>query len=63
MRQLKIFKQFVRDGLYVAIKGNATYHLWMGVLTLLMLMATYAYSIQIKEGLIVTGMNDRISWG
>ena len=28
-----------------------------------MLLATYAYSIQLEEGLGVTGMNDRISWG
>ena len=63
MKQLNQFGQFVKDGLNVAIRGNATYHIWMGVLTLLMLAATYAYSIQIKEGLIVTGMNDRISWG
>ncbi len=63
MRQLKIFSQFVKGGLNVATKGNTTYHIWMGVLTLLMLVATYAYSVQIREGLIVTGMNDRISWG
>ena len=63
MKQIKILGRFIKDGLNVATQGNRTYHLWMGVLTLLMLIATYAYSIQIKEGLIVTGMNDRISWG
>ena len=63
MKQIRIFGQFIKDGLNVATKGNAKYHLWMGTLTLLMLIATYAYSVQIKEGLIVTGMNDRISWG
>lgn len=63
MKQFKIFGRFVKDGINVAITGNASYHIWMGALTLLMLAATYAYSIQIKEGLIVTGMNDRISWG
>lgn len=63
MKQITIFKKFIRDSLYVATKGNATYHIWMGGLTFLMLGATYAYSIQIDEGLIVTGMSDRISWG
>lgn len=63
MQQVKVFRRFIKDGLGVAIKGNTTYHIWMGALTLLMLMATFAYSIQIREGLIVTGMNDRISWG
>lgn len=63
MGQIRAFGRFFKGGLNAAIRGNTAYHLWMGVLTLLMLAATYAYSIQIKEGLIVTGMNDRISWG
>ena len=63
MHQLNILRKFIFDGLKVALKGPVSYHLWMGTLTFLMLMATYAYSIQLEEGLIVTGMNDRISWG
>lgn len=63
MNQLKIFKKLVVDSLRITTKGSASYHIWMGTLTFLMLMATYAYSIQLKEGLIVTGMNDRVSWG
>ena len=63
MKRLKTFFRFIKDGSQVATSGNATYHIWMGLLTFLILAATYAYSIQIKEGLIVTGMNDRISWG
>ncbi len=63
MSQIKTFIQFIKDGLQEATKGNGTYHIWMGVLTFLMLAATYAYSIQIEEGLIVTGMSDRVSWG
>ena len=63
MSQLKNIYSIHKDGLNVATRGNATYHIWMGALTLLMLAGTYAYSIQIQEGLIVTGMNDRISWG
>ena len=60
---MKTFLRFIRDGLDVATKGNKTYHIWMGILTFLMLFATYAYSVQLEEGLVVTGMNDRISWG
>jgi len=51
------------DGLDVATKGDRTYHLWMGVLSLLMIIGIYAYYVQIEEGLIVTGMNDSVSWG
>lgn len=35
----------------------------MGVLTLIMMFGAYAYSVQLREGLIVTGMNDHTSWG
>lgn len=35
----------------------------MGFLTLVMLIGMYCYSIQLDEGLSVTGMTDRVSWG
>lgn len=54
---------FIRDGLKVAISGNRTYHFWMGSLSFLMLIGIYAYSVQFREGLVVTGMSDHVSWG
>ncbi|MEO9967139.1 MAG: sulfate reduction electron transfer complex DsrMKJOP subunit DsrP [Reichenbachiella sp.] len=53
----------MKDGLASATTGNTKYHIWMGALTLFMLLGAYCYSIQITEGLIVTGMSDRVSWG
>jgi hypothetical protein len=35
----------------------------MGTLTMLMLAGAYAYSLQLREGLGVTGMSDHVSWG
>jgi len=35
----------------------------MGSLTLIMLVGAYAYGIQLRYGLGVTGMNDHVSWG
>jgi molybdopterin-containing oxidoreductase family membrane subunit len=35
----------------------------MGTLTLVMLVGGYAYSVQLRDGLVVTGMNDHVSWG
>lgn len=52
-----------RDGLDEGTKGGAVYHIWMGVLTLFMLIGGYCYYIQVDEGLIVTGMHDKVSWG
>jgi molybdopterin-containing oxidoreductase family membrane subunit len=35
----------------------------MGALTAIMLAGGYAYSLQLRYGLAVTGMNDHVSWG
>lgn len=56
-------RSFGRDGLAAATTGGAGYHLWMGALTVLMLVGTWAYTVQIREGLAVTGMTDYVSWG
>ena len=63
MRRLKVFKSLVIDSLDTTTKGSNKYHIWMGFLTLLMLVGMYCYSIQLDQGLSVTGMSDRVSWG
>jgi Ni/Fe-hydrogenase subunit HybB-like protein len=55
-------KAFLISALDSATSGGRRYHLWMGSLTLIMLVGAYAYSIQLRDGLIVTGMNDHVSW-
>lgn len=55
--------RFIKDGLAVALRGNRAYHVWMGLLSLLMVIGAYAYSVQFREGLAVTGMTDHVSWG
>ena len=35
----------------------------MAGLTFFMLVGAYAYSVQLREGLGVTGMTDYVSWG
>ncbi len=63
MRRFKVFKSLVIDSLDTITKGSKKYHIWMGFLTLVMLIGMYCYSIQLEEGLSVTGMSDRVSWG
>lgn len=63
MKQIKIFRSLVKDGVNEALKGSSSYHWWMGVLTLIMLIGAYCYSIQLEKGLSVTGMSDSVSWG
>lgn len=63
MGVLRVFKSLVIDSLDTITKGSKKYHIWMGFLTLVMLIGMYCYSIQLDEGLSVTGMTDRVSWG
>jgi molybdopterin-containing oxidoreductase family membrane subunit len=43
-------------------RGGWAYHLWMTGLTALVLSGLFAYSNQLREGLIVTNMRDQVSW-
>ncbi len=54
---------FLKYALRAATTGGRRYHVWMGVLTVIMLVGGYCYAIQLREGLGVTGMNDHVSWG
>ncbi len=63
MRRLRVFKSLLIDSLDVITHGSRKYHLWMGFLTFVMLVGMYCYSLQLDQGLSVTGMTDRVSWG
>lgn len=39
------------------------YYLWLGLLTSTILWGAYAYSTQLRHGLIVTGLRDQVPWG
>jgi Ni/Fe-hydrogenase subunit HybB-like protein len=56
-------RHFVLSALDSATNGGRRYHLWMGFLTTIMLAGAYAYSLQLRHGLGVTGMSDHVSWG
>jgi molybdopterin-containing oxidoreductase family membrane subunit len=44
-------------------KTSPMYYLWVAFLLAVIGWGVYAYSRQFQDGLIVTGMRDRISWG
>jgi Ni/Fe-hydrogenase subunit HybB-like protein len=56
-------KSFMLSALNSATSGGRRYHVWMGSLTLIILVGAYAYSVQLRQGLGVTGMSDHVSWG
>lgn len=63
MKQKASIFSFFKDAVLHAASGSAKYHLWMAFLTFLMLVGTYGYWIQLRDGLSATGMNDHVSWG
>jgi Ni/Fe-hydrogenase subunit HybB-like protein len=56
-------RPFLLSALHSSTSGGRRYHLWMGSLTLIILVGAYAYSVQLRYGLGVTGMSDHVSWG
>jgi len=60
---MSALRTFLADGLREVTRGSVAYHLWMALLTLVMLCGAYAYSVQLRDGLVVTGMHDHMSWG
>ena len=56
-------RAFALSALDSATNGGRRYHLWMGSLTLVILAGAFGYYIQLRDGLVVTGMNDHVSWG
>lgn len=53
----------VAGDLLAPVRKNRTFILWMGFLTMCLVVCLYAYFLQLKNGLIVTGMRDIVSWG
>jgi Ni/Fe-hydrogenase subunit HybB-like protein len=56
-------RPFLVHSLRAVVSGGTRYRLWMAALTAIMLVGGYAYAIQLRDGLGVTGMNDHVSWG
>lgn len=52
-----------RTALAPMARAGKGYFLWVGFLAMVVALGVYAYSTQFREGLIVTGMRDRIQWG
>ncbi|UTW66547.1 polysulfide reductase NrfD [bacterium SCSIO 12643] len=63
MQFLKVSSSLIKDSFKFITSGSATYHIWMSVLSAVMLIGTWAYYVQIDQGLIVTGMSDNVGWG
>ncbi len=54
---------FVGGVVHRVVKGPPIYYIWVGFLLLVAGIGIVAYSIQLRHGLIVTGMTNYVSWG
>jgi Ni/Fe-hydrogenase subunit HybB-like protein len=48
---------------HVLFEGDWRYFTWMSVLAIVAILGLNAYSKQVVEGMITTGMTDQVSWG
>lgn len=57
------YGKFLRRAAWDATDGTPWFYAWMIFLTALALTGLHAWAVQTRDGLIVTGMNDHVSWG
>ena len=57
------FIAFIRDGIRAMFQGGRMYYLWLLFLVALIAIGAGYYVIQLRDGLIITGMSDQVSWG
>jgi molybdopterin-containing oxidoreductase family membrane subunit len=55
--------QFVAGSVRVWTHGSRAYYAWIVLLVALVAVGIHGYSIQFREGLVVTGLRDPVSWG
>lgn len=60
---LKEFAQFWSGSVRHVTRGSRAYYAWVSFLLVLIAVGAWAYAGQVRDGLIVTGMRDQVTWG
>lgn len=60
---MKRFSSFVVDFIRAAFTGGPLFWAWILFLSFFMALYGYGQIVQLSEGMIVTGLNDQVSWG
>jgi molybdopterin-containing oxidoreductase family membrane subunit len=64
MESLNAWKQRLEETTLAPTQRTSKgYWAWLGFLLVVIAWGGYAYYVQLRDGLVVTGMRDRISWG
>jgi molybdopterin-containing oxidoreductase family membrane subunit len=54
---------FLSDGLRAMRQGGRAYWIWVSGLACVIVLGLFCYGLQLRTGLVVTGMSDQVSWG
>ncbi|MEA1888663.1 MAG: NrfD/PsrC family molybdoenzyme membrane anchor subunit [Pseudomonadota bacterium] len=54
---------FIRDGIREVLHGGRCYWMWVGFLSIFVIIGVLLYVYQIRNGLVVTNMSNQVSWG
>lgn len=57
------YPKFLLLALRLCTQGSWTFYAWMIFLTCIALVGANAWAIQVRDGMIGTGMSDHVSWG
>lgn len=56
-------RELVKEFSYMLTKSNSLTKIWIGILSIIILIGVYAFFIQFFKGHEVTGMRDNVVWG
>ncbi|MBK1827102.1 sulfate reduction electron transfer complex DsrMKJOP subunit DsrP [Haloferula rosea] len=57
------YLQFLKLAFKLCTEGSWLFYAWMIVLTAISLVGVHAWAVQVEQGMVVTAMNDHVSWG
>jgi hypothetical protein len=57
------YRRFLWKVVCDATDGSAWFYAWMILLTAFALTGLHAWAVQVRDGLVVTGLSDHVSWG
>ena len=57
------YPKFLRLALHLCTQGSWSFYAWMILLSGITLVGANAWAIQVRDGMIGTGMSDHVSWG
>lgn len=60
---IRSYPRFLLDSLNIATDGGFMFYAWMIFLTAIALVGANAWAAQVRDGMVLTNMNDHVSWG